>query len=85
MKEHQKTLALSQDTADLCAAAAKICTRKGPMTAAVCDACLRACRACGAECGKYPDMAPMAACAKSCATCGAACKQILDAKKRGGG
>src|SRR5689334_18581797 len=59
MKEHAKTKRLSDDCRDICATAAKICSRRGLMTAAICEACATACDACGAECVKYPDMKPM--------------------------
>ena len=70
---------LSADCMDLCATAAKLSARRGPMAVAACRACLQACRACGAECGKYPDMAIMAACARSCAACASACQAMVTA------
>jgi hypothetical protein len=80
-KEHEKSLKLSADCRDICALAATICERKGPMTAAICEACRIACDACGKECQKYPNMKPMADCAKSCAVCSKACQEMIAALK----
>ena len=79
MKEHVRSERLSADCADLCAVAAKLCARKGPMAVAACEATLKAAKACGAECRKYPKMPIMMACAKSCDVCAAACKQMIAA------
>ncbi len=80
-KEHLASLQLSADCRDLCDVAARLCSRKGPMTVEVCKACLTACAACGKECAKYPNMRPMSDCAKSCAACGKACQEMIDASK----
>lgn len=77
MTEHEKSRQLSADCRELCAASYKIVSRKGPMSAAVCEACAMACDACGAECAKYPDMATMKACAVSCAVCAKACRTMI--------
>jgi hypothetical protein len=77
MKEHAKSLALSRDAADVCNAAARIVSRKGPLSKPICEACLKACEACGSECRKYPTMKPMKDCADSCARCTAACRDML--------
>jgi hypothetical protein len=78
-KEHGVSQRLSEDTRDLCALCAKLCQRKGPSAAAAAEACRKSCEACGAECRKYPNMAPMAACAKACATCAKACADLVAA------
>ncbi len=77
MKEHTKTLHLSEDTAELCGAAARICARRGPMTKEICQACLQACKRCGGECGKYPQMKPMKDCAQACSICAQACQEMV--------
>jgi hypothetical protein len=77
MKQHVKSLALSRDCADVCAAAAHVVSRKGPMSKSICEACVKACEACGAECNKYPTMKQMKECADSCAKCAAACKEMI--------
>ncbi len=77
MKQHVKSKSLSDDCADICAAAAKITSRHGPLSAAICEACAKACDACGAECGKSPDMKPMKVCAQSCAVCAKACREMF--------
>ncbi len=79
MKGHEKSIALSADCRDICDVAAKLTARRGPMSVAIVEACLKACEACGAECGKSPEMAPMAACAKSCAECAATCRELIKA------
>ena len=82
MKEHQKSKSLSDDCGEICALAARICTRRGPETSAICTACAQACDACGADCRKYPDMKPMKDCAASCAVCEKACREMIQALKR---
>jgi hypothetical protein len=81
MKEHTKSLHLSQDCADLCGAAARICARRGPMARAACQACVQSCKACGMECGKYPQMKPMRDCARACAACATVCQRMVDSIK----
>ena len=81
MKEHELSMRLSADCRDVCALAAKLCARNGPMAPEVCKACARACTACGTECGKYKTMAPMAACAKTCAACRKACEEMIKTGK----
>lgn len=81
MKEHEKSQQLSADCRDLCAAAAKIVARRGPMSAAACKSCAEACDACGAECAKHPDMAVMKACMASCAACAKACRAMIATAK----
>ncbi len=81
MKGHEKMVSLTADCRDICALAAKLCERHGPMTAAICQACLQACTACGKECSQYPKMAPMAACSRSCAACAAACQEMIAGAK----
>jgi hypothetical protein len=78
-KEHAVSARLSADCMDICATAAKLCARKGPMSADICKACAAACEGCGSECGKYPNMAVMSACKKSCVACAAACHELISA------
>jgi hypothetical protein len=70
MKGHEKSARLSADCLEICQSAAKIVARKGPLSKAICEACLKACEACGA---------PMAACAKSCADCAKVCREMIAA------
>jgi hypothetical protein len=79
MKEHVVSMRLCADCADICALSAKIMSRKGPMSKSICQACAESCAACGAECGKYPDMPIMKRCAESCKKCSAACKALVAA------
>src|SRR5262249_26282405 len=53
-KEHMVTLGNCADCAEFCTAAAKIVSRRGPMSAAICEACAKACDVCGAACEKFP-------------------------------
>jgi hypothetical protein len=76
-KAHVKTKQLSDDCADICAAAAKLTQRKGPLTNTICEACANACDACGAECAKYPTMKTMMDCVKSCKACAKACRDMI--------
>jgi hypothetical protein len=81
MKEHVKTMRLSEDNEAICAAAASICARRGPLAAVICQACIKACNTCGAECGKYPNMKEMKDCAQSCKVCVQACQEMVAALK----
>jgi len=76
-KGHAVSAALSADCLDVCTLTAKVISRKGPLTSVVCDACMKACDACGEECGKSPNMAPMAECKKACNACSAACRALI--------
>jgi len=80
-KEHEKTRRLSEDCGDICTTAARLCARKGPLTPAICEACAKACDACGAECGKHPDMKDMRDCARSCQVCAKACRELVNSHK----
>jgi hypothetical protein len=81
MKEHTKSLQLSADCADICALAAKLCDRKGPLAPSICEACEKACDVCRTECHKYPTMKPMAACDRACDACAKVCKEMMSAAK----
>ena len=76
-KAHLKSAKISADCKVICDAAAKICEQKGPLSTDICEACIKACDTCAAECAKSPRMAPMAACKKACDQCVAACKLMI--------
>src|SRR5262245_28619450 len=42
-KEHLRTLGTCADCADVCAAAARVSARGGPLAMSVCDGCAKAC------------------------------------------
>ena len=50
--------------------------RKAPLAPAMAAACLKACTACGATCGKYAKMKQMVVCAKACAVCANICVRV---------
>jgi hypothetical protein len=81
VKGHAESARLSADCRDICDLCAKILARKGPLSAAMCSACEKACRACGTACGKHPSMAEMLACSKSCAACVKSCQAVVQATK----
>ena len=47
------------------------------------QACLAACKSCGAECRHHTEMQHCQVCADACDACAAACQALLDAKKAG--
>jgi hypothetical protein len=47
------------------------------------QACLSACKACGAECRHHTEMHHCQVCADACDACASACQALLDAKKPG--
>jgi hypothetical protein len=78
-KKHVMSMRLTADTADICIMASRIVGRKGPMSAAMCRACVTACDSCAAECGKYPAMTKMKQCVEACNKCSSACRAMLKA------
>jgi hypothetical protein len=76
-KEHMKTLGTCIDCAEICAAAARICSHQGPMAATICEACAKACDTCGEACGSFKDDDHMKLCAESCKTCAKACREMV--------
>jgi hypothetical protein len=77
-KEHLRTLGTCADCADVCAAAAKIVSRHGPLAGTICESCARACGECAAECEKTPGDEHMKRCAKVCRDCEKACRDMLE-------
>jgi hypothetical protein len=75
-KAHLRTLMTCRDCAEFCTAAARICSRLGPMAGTICEACARACDTCGAACIKFEDE-HMKRCAKACQTCAKACRDMV--------
>jgi hypothetical protein len=76
-KEHAVTMQTCNDCAEICAAAAKIVGRHGPLSGPVCDACARSCDTCAAACEKFASDEHMKACAKACRDCARACREML--------
>ena len=76
-KEHFTTLGTCADCAEFCAAAAKIVSRRGPMSSAICESCAKACDVCGQACEKSASDEEMTRCAKVCRECAKACRDML--------
>jgi hypothetical protein len=76
-KEHVRSMRSCNDCGEICATAAKLSARQGPMVGLICDSCAKACDQCGAECEKFPSDDHMKACAKACRDCAAACREML--------
>ena len=77
-KDHMETLGTCSDCAEICAAAAKVTSHHGPLSATVCDGCAKACDACGTACEKFPDDEHMSHCAKACRDCAKACRMMIE-------
>jgi hypothetical protein len=76
-KDHLQSMQLCNDCGTVCAAAQKIVSRGGPLSATICDACAKSCDTCGAACEKFPDDTHMTACAKACRDCAKACREMI--------
>lgn len=75
-KEHAKTMNLCVDCSEICATAANLAGRHGPLSSVICEACAKACDECGAACGKFPSHKQMKECAESCKVCAAVCREM---------
>jgi hypothetical protein len=76
-KEHVKTMRLCDDCGAICAVAARVTSRDGPLSVTICDSCAKACDTCGATCKKFPDDEHMKTCAKACDACAKACREMI--------
>jgi hypothetical protein len=76
-KKHLMTAAICTDCADICAAAANMVGRQGPLANVICESCAKACDRCGDRCEKFTTDQHMQRCAKSCRDCAAACREML--------
>lgn len=76
-KAHAQTLKLCNDCGDLCSLAARVESRNGTLRRVICEACLKGCEQCAAECSQYKDQPHMVECAKACLVCAAACRESL--------
>jgi hypothetical protein len=82
-KEHARTAGLCSDCGDVCALAARVTARQGPLAGTVCEACAKSCDTCAEACEKMPSDKHMAACAKSCRDCARACRDMVKAVGQG--
>jgi hypothetical protein len=76
-KEHLTTLATCADCASICASAASVTTRNGPLSDLICASCADACKRCGDACEKFGSDAIMKQCADECRRCEKACRTML--------
>jgi hypothetical protein len=76
-KQHLTTLMYCQDCANVCATAAQIVARGGPLATLICDPCAEACARCGKECEKFPADQHMKRCAEECRKCEKACRDMV--------
>ena len=80
-KDHLASMNLCNDCGEVCAVAARITARQGPLAVPVCQGCARACDTCAASCEKFPDDKHMAQCAKACRDCAKACRAMVEHAK----
>jgi hypothetical protein len=83
----RRCIVLNLDCADVCNATFAVIARRTSkdivLTRALVQACIEACRACGAECREHGEhMAHCAICAEACDRCREACERFLDAMER---
>jgi hypothetical protein len=76
-KNHRYTLGACLDCGQICAAAAAVVSRHGPLSEVICDGCAKACDKCGAACEKFRDDEHMQRCAKACRDCAQACRDMI--------
>lgn len=76
-KEYLSVLMTCQDCATVCAAAAQIAARGGPLAGLICESCAKACDDCAKACDKYSDDKQMKACADECRKCEKACRSMV--------
>lgn len=79
-----RCIRLDLDCADVCLATSRVLSRQtaydAQTTAALLEACVRSCRACGDECEGHAGMhAHCRICAEACRACEAACQRLLSA------
>lgn len=78
-----RCIRLDRDCAELCAAAARILSRGGPLALDVCRACADACEACAAECERHASHHDHCRiCAEACRRCAEACRRMAGANAR---
>lgn len=82
--ELRRCIRLNLDCADLCRTTAALLLRQTEPDLAVVraavDACARACKSCGDECGGHAELHDHCrVCAEACTACEDACRRVLDA------
>ena len=74
---HAESLKVCQDCATICSAASEIMARGGPLSDAICKACIASCDECIAVCKKFPNDQHMQSCMKDAQNCKASCEAML--------
>jgi hypothetical protein len=68
---------LDRDCADACAAAVRVMSRGGPLSAEFCRLCAETCDACARECGKHSRTSEHCRlCAEACRMCAEHCRRM---------
>jgi Domain of Unknown Function (DUF326) len=75
-KDHVKTQKACADCAEVCAAATRIISRNGPMSAVIAETCAKVCDLCAIECERFTTDDTMKRCAKACRDCSQVCRQM---------
>lgn len=80
----EECIRLNQDCAEICGAVARMLARPGHQDREtlerLLDGCIRACRACGEECGRHAGaMEHCRVCAETCEACADACAAMREA------
>jgi hypothetical protein len=81
-RQHRYTLGTCLDCGAICAAAAGVTSRHGPLSREVCEGCAKACDACGKACEKFSGDAHMSQCARACRDCARACREMIQQIQR---
>jgi hypothetical protein len=82
-KDNLEAIGTCTDCAEFCAAASRIVSRSGPMSATICESCAKACDICAAVCEQFDYDNQMRRCAEQCRNCAAACRDMLKHVKQG--
>jgi hypothetical protein len=75
--QHQSTMRYCVDCGDICAIAANISARRGPLAATICEACAQACEQCAKVCERFSNDEHMKRCAEECRQCAKACREMV--------
>lgn len=82
-KDHMESIGTCMDCAEFCAAASRIVSRPGPMSATICESCAKACEICATACEQFDYDNHMRRCAEQCRNCATACRDMLKHLKQG--
>ncbi len=74
--DYLTALQACRDCATICATAAEVSSRDGPLADAICTACAAACERCQAICATWPDDPLLKQCVEVCKGCEATCREM---------